>query len=153
MGESYKTNSEQTKKAFLKFASDLIDKEKYVTWSWRIGKDRSLDMNALFHVWATEYAAHLLDKNKKSVTEGELEGMKRTLKREFYLETKYKWMILDVVPVRGGDSKKDYRSSANYKTAEMFEFMCWMQAVGANDGLILESKGNYAKREREANGI
>ncbi len=151
-GTYYVTNSKTTLEFFLKFAREQFDEHKFLTWQWRIGKDRSIDQNSLFHLWATEYAAHLLNKAVKSITEGEKEGMKRHLKREFHKETKYPWMICDVINPATGESKKDYRSSKKYRVTEMFEFMCWIQAMAANDGLVLESRGEFAKREQENMG-
>jgi len=146
-------NSDISKKEFFAHVDKLYNEHKYLTFAApRIGPDRSLDQNALAHVWLTEYAAHLLNKGKKQVTAGELEGMKRTAKKEFYRETRHPWMVYDVVSPKTAECKKDFTSSAGWKRGEMYEFLCWLQAMAAHDGLVLESKGEFAKLQREKNG-
>ena len=130
----------------------LFAEHHYVTFTWRIGPDRSLPQNSLLHVWLTEYAAHLLNKDKRHVTDGELEGMKRHAKRMFYNEPGERWMVQVVKnPARPEQRKNDFTSSRSWKRGEMFQFLTWLQATAAGDGLVLESKGEYAKLQREQN--
>jgi hypothetical protein len=144
-------NSAMDLLAFPKFIAALFAEHKYVTFSWRIGADRSLDQNALAHVWLTEYAAHLLNKSKKQVTESELEGIKKIAKRKYYAETGAEWMVLRPVdPWTGEEGAPVLRSSKNYTRGEMFLFLTWLQMTAANDGLVLESLGEYAKLQRKA---
>ena len=150
MGEFWVVNSLTSLAAFIKHATALFKEHGYVTFTWRIGKDRSLDQNALLHVWCTEYAAHLLTRHKKEVSEGELEGMKRIAKKNAYGEHGWDWLIHEVVnPFNPEQKKKDYTSSRKWKKGEMFLFLTWLQAKAADDGLVLESKGEYAKLQRE----
>ena len=98
----------------------------------------------------TEYAAHLLDKDKKSVTRGELEGMKRHAKRMYYLETGFPWLVHEVVnPAKPAERKRDFTSSKTWKRGEMYLFLTWLQMKAATDGLILESRGEYAELQRQ----
>lgn len=151
MGESFTVNSDNTKVAYNTYVDRLYKEHGHLTFSPpRIGKDRSIDQNSLFHVWLTEYAAHLLRKDKRDVTKGELAGMKRTAKREFYLETKAPHMVHDVVCPKTGERKRDFTSSKDWARRDMFEFLTWMQAMAAHDGLVLESKGEHAKLKRES---
>lgn len=151
MGESFTVNSDEKYTAFCVHVKRLYEEKKYLTFSPpRIGPDRSIDQNSLFHVWLTEYAAHLLRKDKRDVTKGELAGMKRTAKREFYLETRAPHMVHDVVCPKTGERKRDFTSSGDWARRDMFEFLTWMQAMAAHDGFVLESKGEHAKLKREA---
>lgn len=145
-GESWTVNSEHSYQAFIAHVRKLFDVHKYVTYGKpRIGADRSLDQNSLFHLWLTEYAAHLLDKDKKLVIEGELEGMKRTVKGTYYRTYGHAFMVHEIVCPKTKRSKKDYTSSASWKQGEMFAVLNYMQMMAAQDGLILESKGEHAR--------
>lgn len=148
-GESHTVNSEHSWTAFCANARALYDEHKYVTWSYRIGPDRSLNQNALFYVWLTEYAAHLMGVDKKQITAGIVEGMKRTVKARFYAETNQSFMIHRVYSPLTRENKKDYTSSGKWKAGEMFMVLEWLQMSAANDGVILEAKGEYAKLKRK----
>ena len=60
-------------------------------------------------------------------------------------------MIHVVTDPKSGKTKKDYTSSADWKTGEMYQVLTFLQMESANDGLILEAKGQYAKLKREQN--
>lgn len=153
MAEHWIVNSEHSEIAFIAKLRELRAEHGYITFGApRIGKDRSLSANSLFHVWATEYAAHLLKKDKKSVTKGELAGMKRIIKQRFNAANPNNFMVHEVVDPFTGNSKRDYTSSADYKVGELFMVMEWLQLHAANDGLILESIGQYEKLQRTAKG-
>ena len=148
--ETYTVNSQPACESFLRFVYALQAKHKYLTFSWRIGEQRSLDQNSLLHVWLTEYAAHLLGKGKKQVSKGEAEGMKRHAKRTCYLETGQKWLGHEVVnPANPEQRKLDFTSSKDWKQGEMYFFLTWLQSVAAGDGLILESRGEYAALQQK----
>lgn len=148
--EGWTVNSEHTYTAFVATVKKLWLEKKYLTFSPpRIGPDRSIDQNSLFHVWLTEYAAHLLNKDKKQVVPGEVEGMKRFAKEQYYLEYKYPWMVHKVICPKTGRNKTDYTSSKKYGRNDMYYFLCWLQGLAAQDGLVLESKGEHEKIHRE----
>lgn len=151
--ETFTVNSATSAMAFYRHVQDMFAQHKYLTFTWRIGEKRSLDQNALLHVWLTEYAAHLLDKDKKLVTRGELEGMKRHAKRMYYAEHGEQcavWMIHEVVnPANPEQHKRDFTSSTTWKRGEMYLFLTWLQMKAAMDGLVLESKGEYAELQRK----
>jgi len=150
MAEQWTVNSEHSYKSFVVHVKQLFEKKKYLTFSApRIGPDRSIDQNALFHVWLTEYAAHLLGVDKRNVFPGHVEGIKRTVKGGYYRETHYDWLVHEVRCPKTGRSKIDYTSSAKYGKTNMYYFLCWLQGMAANDGLVLESKGEHAKIHRE----
>lgn len=147
--KTFCVNSVMAFKAFCAWVWQQFQEHKYVTFVMRIGPDRSLDQNALFHVWLTEYAAHLANINKKAVTKGMVEFLKRRAKKDYYTQTGNGWMLDRLVdPETGEDGTAFYASSADYKRGEMFLFLCWLQDTAANDGLVLESRGEYAKLQR-----
>lgn len=153
MAEHWIVNSDHSEAAFIANLRKLRAEHGYITFDApRIGKDRSLSANSLFHVWATEYAAHLLKKDKKSVSKGELAGMKRIIKKRFNADHPNVFMVHEVVDPFTGNSKKDYTSSADWKVGGLFMVMEWLQLHAANDGLILESIGQYEKLKRKSNG-
>lgn len=151
--ETFTVNSATSAMAFYRHVQELFAQHKYLTFTLRIGEKRSLDQNALLHVWLTEYAAHLLDKDKRQVTRGELEGMKRHAKRMYYAEHGEQcasWMIHEVVnPADTSQRKRDFTSSTTWKRGEMYLFLTWLQMKAAMDGLVLESKGEYAELQRK----
>lgn len=150
MSEFFTVNSEQTYTAFCSHVRKLFDAHKYITYAApRIGVDRSIDQNSLFHLWLAEYAAHLLNKDKKQVVAGEIDGMKRTVKGNYYRTYHHPFMIHDVVCPKTGRRKKDYTSSASWKQGEMFAVLNYMQMMAAHDGLVLESKGEHARLKRQ----
>ena len=150
MSEHWIVNSDHTEAAFIANLRKLRAEHGYITFSApRIGKDRSISQNGLFHLWATEYAAHLLNKDKKSVTKGELAGMKRIIKQRFNASTPNNFMVHDVTDPFTGNTKRDYTSSADWKVGEAFMVMEWLQLYAANDGLILEAIGQFEKLTRK----
>ncbi len=147
-------NSEATKQAFFANVNKLFDEHRYLTYSApRLGKDRSLTQNALFHVWLTEMTAWKDNVHTKSVTREQLESMKDYVKECFLLHNPdcYSWVVIEYTNRRTGKTKKKYTSSASWKTGEMFMVLEFMQNWTAKAGLILESKGEFAKKQREQN--
>lgn len=138
----------------VKQITELYDEHKYVTLSYRLGEDRSLDQNALLHVWLTEYVAFILRKDKRDITPAEVAGIKRAAKKDFYTETGRDWMVHKIAdPWNPSQQKTDFTSSKNWKVGEMFEFLTWLQARGVNDGIVLESKGQYKKLQEKSFGV
>jgi hypothetical protein len=149
--KTFVVNSLPSLVAFIAFVKELLGQWKYVTFTWRIGEDRSLDQNALMHVWCTEYAAFLLTKDKRAVSKPELEGMKRWAKKCYYAEFGYPWMVFAPIhPKTKEEGAIQYTSSKDYKQGEMFQFLTWLQMTAANDGLVLESKGEFNKLQKMA---
>ena len=61
MADQFIVNSLASRMALNKWVDDLYAKHGYITFSEpRIGADRSLDQNALLHVWLPEYVAFTL---------------------------------------------------------------------------------------------
>ena len=57
-------------------------------------------------------------------------------------------MVIYIVNPFTNEAKKDYASSASWKSGEMFMFLEWLQNHAAKNGLILESKGEFASKQR-----
>jgi len=124
-------------------------KHKYLRVRWEEGVVRSLDQNALLHVWISEFAAHVLKKPKKEVTKHEKEAMKITCKFHFYQETGCEWMLIKVADMFTQDrSAIAWESTADYGFENMFVFMTWIQTTAFERGLTLESKGEYQKLQK-----
>lgn len=151
MGVAFTVNSKESLASAHKWLDENFETFKYSKYNVRNGEDRSIDQNALFHVWCTEYAAHLLNKDKKQINPGELNGMKRTIKKRFYNEHGYSWMIETLVDPFSGYKKKDFTSSASWLWNEMFEVLTWVQIKAMGDGLVLESKGRFKTLQAEQN--
>jgi len=161
-----KVNSEASNALFHKEIDANFAKHKHTTYEWRHGTERSLDANALLHIWLLEYGCFLAGLNTKGleskIREGIIEGVKQAAKKKFYEEFRYSWMIYyKIPPVQKSwktfwkkknvnpTKKLEFRSSRKYKVAEMFEFMTWLQATALNDDCLLESTGEYQKRQKK----
>jgi hypothetical protein len=153
VGDAFKVDSERTKENYKAFVDRLWSEgNKYMTFpAPRMGPDRSLDQNALFHVWLTEYIANLLGINKKGVTKDQLAGIKQTVKKLYYQESQAPWMVHVITDYSTGKRKKAYTSSGDWKTGEMFDVLNFLQRIASEGGCILESKGQHAKLTREQN--
>lgn len=151
-GQSWTTNSASTLKAYIANVEKLFAEHKYLTFpAPRIGPDRSLSQNSLLYLWITQWAADIQNISVKEAAKdkGLIEGMKLDLKGMFYRHSGAQWMICKV---RGPLSKKEkvgYTSSSDWKRGEAFEFLTWMQLAAASSGVILESKGQFNKLQRE----
>ncbi len=151
MSESWTVNSDPTLEGYIGQVRRWYNEHKYLTFPGpRFGVDRSINQNSLFHVWLTEYAAHLTPCHSREVTEGMLDGIKRTMKGLFYRETQYEWMVHKVICPLSKREKIDYTSSASWLQGEMFLVLNFIQLHAAQNGCILESKGEHAKLTREA---
>ena len=152
MSESFTVNSASSLLAFTSHVTKLFNEHKYITYGApRIGADRSIDQNSLLHLWLTICVMFYLSIGKKEVGKGLLEGMKLDAKKKFLLQNPQHagWMVHEVRGPLSGSVKKAYTSSASWKRGEAYVFLTWLQMYAANDGLILESKGEFAKLQRK----
>jgi hypothetical protein len=108
---------------------------------------RSIDQNALFQKWSREYACHFL--NKQTVTEAEHEAMKYTLQRHCYAETGWPYLLGEKRDLFTGEVKPDRAHTSGFDKGEMHQFLNWVQNRAAQDGLLLESLGEYAQLQQE----
>jgi hypothetical protein len=145
-------NSDTGLMAFCARVTELYRQHRFITFlAPRIGADRSLSQNNLLHVWLTDCAAHYLSKHKREVTTTDLEGMKKAAKRRAYSDNGWPWLVHEIYDPWTNESKPAFTSSADWKQGEMFQFLTWLQLIAAHDGLVLESKGEYAKLQRNQN--
>jgi len=153
MGQEFRVNCERTKEGFKAYIDNLFEEHKYLTFEWRTGKQRTLSMNALFHVWLAEYLAYILGVHKKTIDASQMEGIKRTIKKLYYIETGNKFMIHEIydyspkflTPAAEPIKKKDYTSSASWTRGEKFEVLGFLQRLAAERGCVLESEGEHKK--------
>lgn len=151
-GESWVLNSDTSEAAFIANVKKLRAEHKYIAYSApRIGADRSLGQNGLFHVWLTDFGCHLAKCHFSQFSDGMMEGIKKTMKGLYYKEYPYEWMVHKVICPLTKREKTDYTSSRTWKHGEMFLVLTWMQSFAATQGCVLESKGEYAKLQREQN--
>jgi hypothetical protein len=149
-------NSEPSKTVAFQQLEQLYAEHKYVTIEYRLGQDRSLDQNALMHVWIGEIIECCTGRTRKSYPKNEweelMDGTKRMLKAKCYNQNPdYRWLVHKIKDAQTGKERVDYRSSVNYLQGEMFMFLTWIQCMASFDGIVLESKGEYAKLARESN--
>jgi len=151
-GEAWVINSDTTFQAFMVNAAALYAEHKYITYGApRIGADRSLGQNAIFHLWLTDFGGHLSKCHYTQFTDGMMEGIKKTVKGMFYREYPYEWMVHEVECPLTKRKKTDYTSSSKWKQGEMFLVLTWLQNFAASQGCVLESKGEFQKLQREQN--
>ena len=111
---------------------------------------RSLDQNALYWVWVTEFAQHLL--NKKKISAAEKEDMAYTLQRHCYAAMGWDWLLTTPVDLLTGKPGKPQRkSTTKMLKGEMTLYLEWVQSAAADRGLILESVGEYAELQASQN--
>ena len=151
MGESFTVNSDHSYTAYCKYVRDMFDKHHHITFSKpRIGKDRGLNSNALSHVWYN-YADKMLSYQTGTARrycklhfgvpilraeDVTFMGMYDKTIRPFQYELKLE--IMDYWPVTSLMSRDQM---TRYLTAVQVHY-------AANEGLVLESKGEF-QRELE----
>ena len=154
MGDAWTVNDDRKLTAYIEHVKKQFCDHKYLTFpAARIGADRSTDQNSLLYVWIRELCCHYLRCHDSELTKGHVEGIKKTLKGKFYSTYNFEWMIHEVNCPITKRSKIDYTSSADWGHGEMFIFLDWMQNAAAEEGVILESKGKFAKLKREQHGL
>ena len=152
MSAQWTTNSAATLKAYIANVHSLFDEHKYLTFSApRIGPDRSLSQNRLLHMWITQIVAEKLNISIKDAAKlkGSIEGTKSDLKGMFYRHSGHEWMVHNVKGELSGREKIAYTSSADWGRGEAFEFLTWMQLAAAGIGIVLESKGQFNKLQKD----
>lgn len=145
MANDFTVNSSQS----LAKAHAMLDQHfkecGYTKYQFKHDAPATLPMNALLHVWLTEFAAHLIKCKPEDIDEGAVEGIKRTMKLACYHETGQPWLVYRITCPLTGKSKLDVTSSAKWSKGEKCFFLDFLQAYAAKKGLILESKGEYKK--------
>jgi hypothetical protein len=156
VAEQFIVNSKHTLELAKSILEENFSEKKFTIYHLRHGEHRSLNQNALFHVWALEWGCFISGLNPKALNTKEkkliTEGTKRAVKKRFYCESGYPWLIIEIENPFTKERKKDFSSSGDWLQPEMFTALTWMQATAANDGLILESKGEFKKLQESSLG-
>ena len=121
-----------------------LEKDNLFPICWQSKKytsPRTMDQNALYWLWVTEFARFLLDRHK--ISEREKQDMHYTLQRRCYAATQWEWLISHETDLISGESKVARRSTTKFQKGEMTAYMEWVQIAAADRGLILESQGEY----------
>lgn len=136
--------------AFLKLVEEVWDREKYVTFSWKIGPKSSMPQKALIHIWFRTWAAHTLKTAERLITKEQVEEMKDWVKRTYYIETSAGHMVKQRNdPFHPDKCRMVYTSIEEWGRGECHDVMEWMQLKAAKHGLILESTGEFQKLKQE----
>ncbi len=143
MGAAFKVNSDYTLAAYFKNVREMYDECKNLRATCEKWSNKTILQNGLFHVWLREWIAHRLRKDMRDVTKSELAGIKRTTKKIFYRAYGYAWMIHEITDYDTGLIKKDYTSSGDWAKGEMYLMLNFLQMVAAEQGCVLEAKGEY----------
>jgi len=138
-------NSEQALEGVITTLRDQWKESHYLRVTIKRGKTRNLDQNALFQVWARQYAESIFC---RLVTDVEHEAMKYTLQKHCYADTGWEFLIGEKHDLFTEEVRRDRAKTSQLETGEMFQFMEWIQARGADSGLILESLGEYDRLKK-----
>tara|TARA_R100000808_G_scaffold24974_1_gene60053 strand:- start:1071 stop:1541 length:471 start_codon:yes stop_codon:yes gene_type:complete len=103
---------------------------------------RGLPQNALFHIWIRDAAKAAFEQEP---TEVELEGMKRYVKQKCYTQTKQNFLVQSLANPKTKETRLDLTSSSKWLKGEMTFVLDWMQAFFAEQGVILEARGEYVE--------
>jgi len=146
-------NSEPSWTVFVSDSRALYEKHKHVTWAApRIGEDRSLDQNALSHVWygqVDKEAPEVIGTTRRycklhfgvpilRAEEPSFQELYDRAIKPFDYETKLE--IMEIMTVTSLMSRD-----------QMYRYMSTMQVHYAEQGIVLKAKGEYAKLKREQN--
>lgn len=145
---------QQTITDFIAFFRDTIAKKKHFQVTVKEFNKRSLDQNALFHVWVGQYFefitnVKLSDLNTKQKSKA-IVSTKRGLKRACYADTHWKFLLTKLKDPFTGKEDIEAESTTNYDVGEMYQFMEWVQNKAAQDGLILEALGQFKELKKES---
>lgn len=137
------------------YIRSCIEKDQPIKVICKDFSKRSLDQNALFHVWCEQYASYLTGQDLKKLYYKDrnklIDEMKLSAKRKYYAETGNSFLLEVKKDLFTGKEHTFPRSSSEYGVSEMYHFMEWLQNIAATDGLILESKGQYLELKQESN--
>ncbi len=146
----YIVNSAASLDRFIDRAREVYGDGGYIVFEWKKGSDASMPQKALLHIWLDNYACHLLNKTRRQLTHWDRVAMKRSAKIKYYNETHQGWIIETISdPFCPDRKRKEPVSISEWTQQQCTEFMSWLQATAAGDGLMLESKGKY-QQERES---
>ena len=155
-GESFTINSEHTYSAFCKYARDLYDEHKHITFGKpRIGKHRGLTANALSHVW--------YDFADKMLTE-QIGNTRRYCKLHFGVpimradSEEFRAQYDKVIRPHSYETKLEMMDlltvTSLMNREQMHRYLTAMQVHYANErALVLEAKGEFHRAVEKINHI
>lgn len=150
MSQYWSLDTEEKREFFMAHVGQMLLAGKTPWVKFEAPKQkRSIDQNSLFQKWAREYAGHILKKSE--VTEAEHDAMKYTLQRHCYAETGWDYLLGEKRDLFTGEVKPDRAHTSDFGVGQMHQFLNWVQARAANDGLMLESLGEYKELQGGAN--
>lgn len=139
-------NSIGTAVAMQRKVEELFDKEKYVQFSWKAGAKTSMPQKALIHIWFRTWMAAICKKKEEDVTKVEIESMKRSVKARYYNATGAAFLVETLSdPFSPSKKRVEYTSISDWTAGECHAVMEWMQDRAAEQGIILESMGEYQR--------
>lgn len=142
---------ESTVQDFLKKFEEKVKEGKPFRVEFASAEKRSLDQNALFQVWTRQYACENLGVHPKNLGDNTHDMFKLAFKRAFYNYTGYKGLIItdERDPLTGKLVPPRPISTKNYPPEIMFEFMEYIQNFAGEQGITLESKGQFLKLKQD----
>jgi len=143
-GSAWIVNNEHSYQEFISFVDEQYKKDKYLIFSYKSGRQRSLSQNNLFHMWVRQWAAHDHKCKPKEVTDRQFKDWKLTLKALYYVESSDDEMIYIPINMATGEpAKPQMQSTKDLSTGSMFNFMEFVQNYAAERGCVLEASGEY----------
>jgi len=136
---------------FLRSISELIDKKEAFKVKVTGMSNRSLSQSALLHIWVREYAAWRFKVPLKSIQKSDVDDAKIILKQAAYNNADYRWLCKRVTNHDTGISALVLKSTSEYDKGEMFMFMEFVQAFAAQQGVALETLGEFGRLKDETN--
>jgi len=143
-------NSDKSELEFFDEVKEIRAEKGWLCFKYpTFGIARTVSQNALFHVWLTIAAAFYFKVLREDVTERQIEDMKLWVKKDCLLDNpSYKeFLVTDYIDPKTGEVLRVRSSSKFWGRDGMFHVLTWFQMVAASDGLILESKGDFEKRQ------
>jgi hypothetical protein len=132
-------NSEKTLANCQAALAEQWDAERYLRVQIKSGKIRSLDQNALFHVWCREAAKHFKLQGQGKITPEE--QMKLVFKANCT-------ELADIVVTDKLTIPQQLPETSRMDLGEMFAFMERCQEFGVRFGLALVASGEYAELKK-----
>lgn len=141
MGNGCTVDSDSSEENAIKWIKELRKKYGRVKIDFTTGKSNSWDQKALFHVWLREYYRQKYNKNPSTDEEKkfkwEVKIYAYTQGLHFMSESSYSSFLNKEMP--------RLVSVAKLSTGEMYQLMNFTQMIAAQEGIILEAKGEYKK--------
>ena len=145
--------SERTCEQLQKMIRDNFEKNKYTVYSWHNGETPHLGQKQLLHVWLRLWIAHHNRIAEDEVSKEHMEAWKLAVKMRYYAATGAAFMVKRYRDPKAPDGLRlEYTSVKDWTPGQCFQVMEWMQLKAAEQGLILESKGEFLTNKQASIG-